>query len=185
MASSSSIREIVYSAVLVTLASLVTISSRYFLDRVFFVFLLCAVMASALRGGFWIGAFATILSVTSYVTTSVIATLDGPTIAERALVFVAAAAVVTWLAGSRRVALERLSQAISDLQKTMDEVKTLRGLVPICAGCKKIRDDQGYWVEVERYIQERTEAHFTHGMCRECLKRWYPDAYEELFPEAS
>jgi hypothetical protein len=64
-------------------------------------------------------------------------------------------------------------------------VKTLRGLLPICSGCKKIRDDAGFWVEVERYIQERTDAQFTHGMCRECLKEWYPTAYKEMFPEAS
>ena len=51
----------------------------------------------------------------------------------------------------------------------------MSGLLPICAGCKKIRDDKGYWNQVEGYIQNHSEARFSHGMCPDCMKKWYPD----------
>lgn len=56
--------------------------------------------------------------------------------------------------------------------KTLSEIKTLTGLLPICAWCKKIRDDTGYWDEVEHYISEHSNAEFTHGMCTECLDKY-------------
>jgi len=64
---------------------------------------------------------------------------------------------------------------IHDLQEALANVKSLSGLLPICASCKKIRDDQGYWSQVESYIQKHSDATFTHGMCPDCLKKWYPD----------
>jgi len=64
--------------------------------------------------------------------------------------------------------IERLRNALSD-------VKTLRGLIPICASCKKIRDDQGYWERIETYISERSEAEFSHGICPGCMKELYPE----------
>lgn len=69
---------------------------------------------------------------------------------------------------------------ISQLQDALARIKTLRGLIPICAGCKKIRDDRGYWHQVERYITEHSEAEFSHGMCPECIKRYYPEFYERV-----
>ncbi len=57
---------------------------------------------------------------------------------------------------------------IISLEKALDTIKTLRGFVPICASCKKIRDDKGYWNQVEQYIEEHTEAVFTHGICPDC-----------------
>jgi hypothetical protein len=56
-------------------------------------------------------------------------------------------------------------------------VKTLSGLLPICASCKKIRDDSGYWTQVEVYVRDHTEADFTHSICPECAKKLYPDIY--------
>ncbi len=67
---------------------------------------------------------------------------------------------------------------IHDLQEALANVKSLSGLLPICASCKKIRDDKGYWSQVESYIQKHSDATFTHGMCPECLKKWYPDLVE-------
>jgi DNA-binding response OmpR family regulator len=67
---------------------------------------------------------------------------------------------------------DRLS---AELQQTLAEVKTLRGFLPICASCKKIRDDQGFWSEVESYITRHSEARFSHGICPDCAKRLYPD----------
>ena len=61
-------------------------------------------------------------------------------------------------------------QLIRRLENALDEIKTLRGLIPICSFCKKIRDDKGYWNQLEIYISEHTEAKFTHGLCDECYK---------------
>ncbi len=66
------------------------------------------------------------------------------------------------------------SKLISELTEALGRIKTLRGLLPICAACKKIRDDGGYWQKLEAYICEHTEAEFTHGICPECLARLYP-----------
>lgn len=63
---------------------------------------------------------------------------------------------------------------IQRLQDALANVKALSGLLPICAGCKKIRDDQGYWNQVESYVQQHSEATFTHGMCPECIKKFFP-----------
>ena len=59
----------------------------------------------------------------------------------------------------------------------MARVKLLSGLLPICAGCKKIRDDQGYWEQVEAYIQSHSEATFTHGLCPDCIRKLYPELH--------
>jgi PAS domain S-box-containing protein len=64
---------------------------------------------------------------------------------------------------------------IRDLQSALAKVKSLSGLLPICAGCKKIRDDKGYWSQVESYVQKHSEARFSHGMCPDCIKKWYPE----------
>ena len=57
---------------------------------------------------------------------------------------------------------------LTDLSKKMNEIKTLRGLIPFCAWCRKIRDEKGYWSRVEEYLEEHTDAAFTHGICEEC-----------------
>jgi sigma-B regulation protein RsbU (phosphoserine phosphatase) len=61
----------------------------------------------------------------------------------------------------------------------LDKVKALSGLLPICASCKKIRDDKGHWQNVETYIRERSDTEFTHGYCPECAKKLYPKYYQE------
>jgi hypothetical protein len=61
------------------------------------------------------------------------------------------------------------------LQQALDNVKTLSGLIPICASCKKIRDDNGYWNQLEKYIIEHSDAQFTHGICPECTKNFFDD----------
>ena len=68
----------------------------------------------------------------------------------------------------------------AQLQEALDEVKVLSGLLPICAGCKKIRDDTGYWHQVEVYIRDHSEAEFSHGICPECTKEHYPEVFDEL-----
>ncbi len=64
---------------------------------------------------------------------------------------------------------------IEELQRALARIKTLRGLIPICASCKKIRDDQGYWSQVEEYFQAHADAEFTHSICPQCTKRLYPE----------
>ncbi len=64
------------------------------------------------------------------------------------------------------------------LKKALDEVKTLRGLIPICASCKKIRNDSGFWQAVEQYVEERSDAQFTHGICADCAAKLYPETYK-------
>lgn len=73
-----------------------------------------------------------------------------------------------------------LAQANRQLQDALDSVRTLRGLLPICSNCKKIRDDQGHWQVMESYIQGRTEASFTHGMCPDCLRQIYPSLADKI-----
>lgn len=65
------------------------------------------------------------------------------------------------------------------IQKTLDEVKTLKGLIPICANCKQIRDDQGFWNQMESYIRQHSEAEFSHGICPECMAKLYPELKDE------
>jgi PAS domain S-box-containing protein len=68
---------------------------------------------------------------------------------------------------------------ISKLQNALNRIKTLSGIIPICASCKKIRDDKGYWNQLEKYINEHSEAHFSHGICPECAEKLYPDLHIE------
>jgi PAS domain S-box-containing protein len=75
----------------------------------------------------------------------------------------------------RKYAEEERENLIMELQEALTEVKTLTGLIPICASCKKIRDDNGYWQQVESYIQKHSEAHFTHGLCPDCMDKYFPD----------
>jgi PAS domain S-box-containing protein len=78
-----------------------------------------------------------------------------------------------------REAAEEREKLIHDLQFALDNVKTLQGLIPICASCKKMRDDKGYWNQVEEYITEHTDASFTHGLCPDCAKKMYDEIYEQ------
>ena len=67
-------------------------------------------------------------------------------------------------------------RCIGQLRETLADVKTLSGLLPICASCKHIRDDRGYWHQVESYIQQHSSAVFTHGLCPKCSQKIYPKA---------
>ena len=68
---------------------------------------------------------------------------------------------------------------IGELKSALTEIKALRGILPICSSCKKIRDDKGYWQQVEVYVREHSEAEFTHSLCPECAKKLYPQFYKE------
>jgi len=69
---------------------------------------------------------------------------------------------------------------IQELKTSLEQVQTLRGLLPICAKCKKIRDDEGYWQRLESYIKKHSPGvDFTHGLCPDCVKEIYPDLYPD------
>ena len=83
--------------------------------------------------------------------------------------------------GARMVALQdRLFGKILELRDALEQIKTLRGIVPICSSCKKIRDDKGYWSQVEAYISRHSDATFSLGICPDCLHRLYPDTANEI-----
>jgi len=75
---------------------------------------------------------------------------------------------------------ERVSERTAELQQAIDSVKVLRGLLPICSSCKKIRDDQGYWTQLETYIHQHSEADFTHGLCPDCAERLFQGYIEQF-----
>jgi CheY-like chemotaxis protein len=77
----------------------------------------------------------------------------------------------------RHKAEEERERLIHELEDALAEIKTLRGILPICSSCKKIRDDEGYWNQLEAYIQEHSEAVFSHGLCPECGKKLYPEVF--------
>ncbi len=83
------------------------------------------------------------------------------------------------LAFSREISVRKKREAereqlVTELQRALDEIKTLQGILPICASCKKIRDDKGYWEQIEIYIREHSGVEFTHGICPECSEKLYP-----------
>jgi len=72
-----------------------------------------------------------------------------------------------------------------ELKDALSKVKTLSGMLPICASCKKIRDDQGYWNQLESYIADHSEAEFSHGICPDCAKKLYGKYYDKLYPKGN
>ena len=79
----------------------------------------------------------------------------------------------------QRAEAER-ERLIAELQEALANVKTLRGLIPICASCKKIRDDQGYWTQLEIYLAKHSDAEFSHSLCLDCMRKLYPDLSAEV-----
>jgi|TARA_B100000315_G_scaffold199663_1_gene191583 signal transduction protein with GAF and PtsI domain len=83
-----------------------------------------------------------------------------------------------WLI-ERKQTEEALKKTNQKLRDSLAKVKLLSGLIPICSQCKNIRDDEGYWKQIESYIKDHSEAEFSHGICPECAKKLYPDFYDE------
>ncbi len=80
----------------------------------------------------------------------------------------------------RKKAEEERERVILELQEALAEVEFLSGLLPICSYCKKVRNDEGYWLQIENYIESHSKAKFSHGMCNECMKEYHPGIYERL-----
>ena len=84
-----------------------------------------------------------------------------------------------------RELLARERELADRIEKALADVKVLRGLIPICASCKKIRDDRGYWNQLEQYIGDHSEAAFSHGICPDCVRRLYPDLADKIARRSS
>ncbi|MBI4640854.1 MAG: response regulator [Candidatus Tectomicrobia bacterium] len=78
----------------------------------------------------------------------------------------------------------RQAKLTSDLQDALAQIKTLKGLLSICASCNKIRDDKGHWHQIEAYVSDHSEAQFSHSICPDCLKELYPDIFKKIFPDS-
>ena len=86
---------------------------------------------------------------------------------------------------ARHADMMELRRLNKELEQALNKVKTLSGMLPICASCKKIRDDKGYWQQIESYVRDHSEAEFSHGICPECAKKLYPDYYDKIIDENS
>jgi hypothetical protein len=80
--------------------------------------------------------------------------------------------------GERKKAEQQREELIRELTRALSEVKTLSGLLPICASCKNVRNDKGYWEQIEKYIGDRSDAEFSHGLCPACAKKLYPEYFK-------
>lgn len=78
-----------------------------------------------------------------------------------------------------RYAIERENLVVK-LREALEQIKTLRGFIPICASCKKIRNDHGFWQQIEVYIRDHTEAEFSHSICPVCVKALYPEIADKI-----
>jgi hypothetical protein len=87
--------------------------------------------------------------------------------------------IIGYATSKIRLLLAKERETTRALQDALSQIKTLKGLIPICASCKKIRDDKGYWNQLETFIQEHTEAEFSHGICPDCMKKLYGVVLED------
>nr|WP_320011903.1 transporter substrate-binding domain-containing protein [uncultured Desulfobulbus sp.] len=81
---------------------------------------------------------------------------------------------------ARKKIEDERNELITELNKSLQEVKTLQGFLPICSHCRKVREDSGYWQKIETYIQEHTDTRFTHGICPDCMRELYPHIAEGI-----
>jgi hypothetical protein len=88
--------------------------------------------------------------------------------------------VVTLLLSRLRIYVQERTDLIFKLQNALGDVKELGGILPICASCKRIRNDEGYWQHVEEYLRGHTNAEFSHGLCTECSMKLYPKLHKKL-----
>jgi K+-sensing histidine kinase KdpD len=153
-------------------------------DRSSFTLFTLAVMFSAWSGGFRMGilstAVATVAGLWLFVWPFNETGLHALSDAMQIVLFVVAGFGISVLAEQLHRARERAEQIarerellIAQLQGAIANVRTLSGLIPICAGCKKIRDDTGYWHQLEVYIRDHSEADFSHSLCPDCAKNYW------------
>jgi len=96
------------------------------------------------------------------------------------IVVMSAGVISQRMANKITLSYEKERETTEKLEASIKEVKLLQGILPICASCKNIRDDKGYWSQVESYITDHSEAKFSHSICPDCAKKLYPEIYQEL-----
>lgn len=171
------LRSVVIVVASVAIATLLTFPLRHLASHTMALFLLAAVIVSARFGGPYAGMASAVLSVLifDWFFDQTPGRLDlSPGGAVRAAVFCSVAVLVASLEVRRRKALQALASKNQELMAALEEIRTLRGILPICMHCKQIRDERGAWVRLEKYVQEHSHAEFTHGVCPACLKKHYP-----------
>ena len=165
---SARLRSVVLSIVVVAAALLLRLLLHGVLgDRSTFVLFTLAVMICVRFGGVLSGAIATVLSIIAGILVFLgPARDDAERVADAVeiVLFLCVGLGIIWLAQQLRAARLRAEDAL-------EQVRTLTGLLPICAWCKKIRDEEGHWHQFERYLSLHSDAKFTHGLCGECAKR--------------
>ena len=72
---------------------------------------------------------------------------------------------------------------VVELRKTLNEIKTLRGILPLCSYCKRIRNDKGFWEQVDVYIHQHSDADISHSLCPDCMQKYYPDEFKDIHKE--
>jgi sigma-B regulation protein RsbU (phosphoserine phosphatase) len=88
--------------------------------------------------------------------------------------------------GERMVKLQSaLAERVEELQEALSQIKTLHGVLPICMHCHKIRDDQDAWQKLEQYVTQHSDAQFSHGLCPECMEKYYPDTDDDVNHEGT
>jgi K+-sensing histidine kinase KdpD len=148
-----------------------------------FTLFFAAVIVGAMYGSMGAALLTTVLSIflVNYLfdRTPFHLDFDLPDI-ERAIIFTLVSFIVSHLAATRKRTIAKLTSINNKLKEALAEVKQLRGILPICASCKKIRDAKGKWTDVASYISDRTDAEFSHGMCQPCVERLYPEIYQRM-----
>lgn len=171
------LRSVMIVVASVAIATLLTFPLRHIASHTMALFLLAAVIVSARFGGPYAGMASAVLSVLifDWFFDQTPGRLDlSPGGAVRATVFCSLAVLVASLEVQRRKALQAVAGKNQELMAALEEIRTLRGILPICMHCKQIRDESGGWVRLEKYVQEHSHAEFTHGVCPACLKKHYP-----------
>jgi K+-sensing histidine kinase KdpD len=167
----------------VGLATLLTRLLQPSVQQKSFTLFFAAVIVTAMYGSMGAALLTTLVSIflVNYLfdQTPFHLDLDLPDV-ERAIVFTLVSVIVSRLATAQKLTIARLSSTNTELGEALAEVKQLRGILPICASCKKIRDSKGEWTDVAVYISDHTDAEFSHGMCQQCVARLYPEIYQRM-----
>jgi ABC-type multidrug transport system fused ATPase/permease subunit len=170
------------TSVLAVVVSILCLSRNYFIifQNLYYFPIIIACLYYMKRGF----VFSTTLAIVYFLLTLAF-TRDAAILlqaAVRVVFFLLVATVITYLSLVRKRAENLIRTTLAEkeimankLQSALAEIKTLSGLVPICAWCKKIRDDKGYWQTVEQYVSEHSQAEFTHSMCPECAKKYFDE----------
>jgi len=172
----------VVAVVCVALATLLTFPIRSISVHSLSLLFMVAVLISSWHGGTWPGLISVVLATGSFeFFFSTHAGSVGLYWADvlRLGVFAGVAVAIASLTAHRRTALLKEQRAAAELQSALEEIKVLRGILPICMYCKQIRNDAGRWQQVEQYVSEHSDAAFSHGVCPECYKKLHPEIYKE------